>query len=51
MNLYPVTEIGDFYGNSDAIRKFAFTQTYKFRHEERVLAMYILDAEPKIYLN
>jgi len=34
MNLYPVTVIDNFYENPDAIRKFALTQKYKFRHEE-----------------
>lgn len=35
MNLYPVTVIENFYANPSAIRKFALSQTYKFRYEQK----------------
>jgi hypothetical protein len=35
MNLYPIAIINDFYENPDAIRKFALSQKYTFRHEEQ----------------
>ena len=37
MNLYPVTVINNFYDNPDAIRQFALSQKYTFRHEEKEL--------------
>ena len=37
MNLYPVTVIDDFYDDPDAIRKFALSQHYTYRHEEKDL--------------
>lgn len=33
MNLYPVTIIENFYENPDAVRQFALSQKYQFRHE------------------
>lgn len=33
MNLYPVTIVENFYENPDAIRTFALSQKYKFRHQ------------------
>lgn len=33
MNLYPVTILENFYENPDAIRTFALSQKYKFRHQ------------------
>lgn len=33
MNLYPVTIIENFYENPDAIRQFALSQKYQFRHQ------------------
>jgi hypothetical protein len=37
MNLYPVAVINNFYDDPDAIRQFALSQKYKFRHEEKGL--------------
>jgi hypothetical protein len=33
MNLYPVTIVENFYENPDAVRTFALTQKYQFRHQ------------------
>lgn len=33
MNLYPVTIVENFYENPDAIRTFALSQKYQFRHQ------------------
>ncbi|OYY93024.1 MAG: hypothetical protein B7Y32_08180 [Methylophilales bacterium 16-45-7] len=33
MNLYPVTILESFYENPDAVRKFALSQKYQFRHQ------------------
>ena len=33
MNLYPVTVVENFYENPDAVRTFALSQKYQFRHQ------------------
>lgn len=33
MNLYPVTVVEDFYDDPDAVRTFALSQKFKFRHQ------------------
>jgi len=33
MNLYPITVVDNFYDDPDAVRKFALSQKYQFRHE------------------
>ena len=33
MNLYPVTILENFYEDPDAVRAFALSQKYKFRHQ------------------
>lgn len=33
MNLYPVTIVENFYDNPDAVRTFALSQKYQFRHQ------------------
>ncbi len=33
MNLYPVTVVENFYENPDAVRQFALSQKYRYRHQ------------------
>jgi hypothetical protein len=41
MNLYPVTVIENFYEDPDAVRQFALSQKYQFRHQMAKDAGYV----------